>query len=271
VTVSHTFPLIVIALVAFGRAAAAQPAPSSSSAPFEIVDNSFLLEEAFNQDPGVVQNIFTWSRERSGGWDAGFTQEWPLGGMTHQFSYTLPFSGGDGSSAHVGSVLLNYRYQLLKESAGRPAMAPRVSVVLPTGRAADAGDRSGLQTNLAVSKQVRDVYLHGNAGFTWIHAVPVTGDADRANTLSPQIAASLIWRTTPMFQLMVETVALFQQDLDAATLGRETFATISPGFRRGWNIGDAQLVVGAAVPITNGGGATTTAILLYGSYELPFK
>jgi hypothetical protein len=269
---THTVSIVVIALSAFGRAAAAQPAPSSSSAPFEIIDNSFLLEEAFNQDPGVVQNIFTWSRERSGGWDAGFTQEWPLGGLTHQFSYTLPFSGGDGSAAHVGSVLLNYRYQLLKESGGRPAMAPRVSLVLPTGSSADAGDRSGLQTNLAVSKQVRDVYLHWNAGFTWIHGIPVTSDSDRTNTLSPQIAASLIWRTTPMLHLMVETVALFQQDLDAAAkLGRETFATISPGFRRGWNIGDAQIVVGAAVPITNGGGATMTAILLYGSYELPFK
>ena len=63
---------------------------------WEILDNSFLVEESFNQEAGVVQNIFTWSRHRSGGWEASFTQEWPAPNLTHQLSYTIPFSKSDG-------------------------------------------------------------------------------------------------------------------------------------------------------------------------------
>ncbi len=266
---SLTFALFTLLICA--HRAHAQTSGSSNT-PFEVIDNSFLVEEAFNQDPGVFQNIFTWSRDRRGAWDMGFTQEWPLGGMTHQFSYTLPVSGGNNASAHVGGVLLNYRYQLMEEGRGRPAIAPRVSVILPTGTSADDSDRTGLQTNVAFSKQHRDLYFHWNAGFTWIHGVPVTSEDDRSNTLSPQLAASIVWRTAPMVQLMLENVVQFQQSVNpAARLTRDRFVTISPGFRRGWNIGERQVVVGAAVPVTIGNGDRTTAILLYGSYELPFK
>ena len=48
-------------------------------------------------------------------------------------------------------------------------------------------------------------------------------------------------------------------------------ATISPGFRRGWNFGDKQLVIGAAVPLTRAAGSTSAALLTYFSYELPFR
>jgi hypothetical protein len=34
--------------------------------PFGIYDNSFLVEEAFNQEPGIFQNIFVMSRLRPG-------------------------------------------------------------------------------------------------------------------------------------------------------------------------------------------------------------
>ena len=54
------------------RAAAAQD-------PGPIRDNSFLVEEAYNQDPGVVQHLqlFIWNW-KSGGWAWTFTQEWPV-------------------------------------------------------------------------------------------------------------------------------------------------------------------------------------------------
>ena len=41
------------------------------------MDNSFLVEEAFNQEAGVFQNIFGAAR-RNGHWGATFTQEWPV-------------------------------------------------------------------------------------------------------------------------------------------------------------------------------------------------
>src|SRR5690349_1833155 len=61
-----------------------------------IRDNSFFIEEAYNQDPGVVQHIFNavygFTRASRGDehkLDFAFTQEWPLFSQTHQLSYTL--------------------------------------------------------------------------------------------------------------------------------------------------------------------------------------
>src|SRR4051795_13687763 len=56
-----------------------------------IQDNSFLVEEAYNQERGVVQHISTFSRMwNSEDWSYSFTQEWPApGNWRHQLSYTL--------------------------------------------------------------------------------------------------------------------------------------------------------------------------------------
>lgn len=53
--------------------------------------NSFLIEEAYNQERGVIQHISTFSRMwNSKDWSYSFTQEWPgLRDPRHQFSYTL--------------------------------------------------------------------------------------------------------------------------------------------------------------------------------------
>jgi hypothetical protein len=238
---------------------------------FQILDNSFLVEEAFNQDKGIFQNIFNWTRARGGGWEGSFTQEWPAPALTHQLSYTIPFSGGGGSPSHVGGVLLNYRYQALEEGAGRPAFAPRFSVILPTGRAIDDSDRPGIQVNLPFSKQLRDVYVHWNTGFTWLHGVASGGNA-AANLTSPLFAGSLVWNTRPYLNLMFESVL----ELEDSVIGfqqtaRERVVTLSPGVRGGWTLtGDRQVIVGAAVPITFTEGDHSAAILGYFSYELPF-
>jgi hypothetical protein len=230
----------------------AQGAPAAdASRKWEILDNSFLVEESFNQEAGVVQNIFTWTRGRDGAWEGSFTQEWPAPGMAHQLSYTLPFSG-TGRASGIGDVLLNYRYQLREESAGGPAISPRLSVILPTGREADdlGSGTAGLQILVPASKQFGDFYVHANAGYTWLPDVQHT----------THVAGSGIWRVAPMFNLMLEGVV---------ELGEST--TLSPGFRRGWNFGEHQLVIGAAVPITRAEGRSTAALLTYFSYELPFR
>jgi hypothetical protein len=243
--------IVVVAYLGGAPTAAAQtPTPADSSPKWEIVDNSFLVEEAFNQDPGVFQNIFTWTRGHDGVWAASFTQEWPVRGVTHQLSYTIPFVG-TGDAHGLGDVMLNYRYQLREESASGPAIAPRVSAILPTGRSADGlgSGTAGVQVNLAVSKQLGNVYVHANAGHTWL--------PDAVNL--PEIAGSGIWRIKPMINLLLEGVVLFGES-----------ATLSPGLRGGWNFGDRQLVVGVAAPVTRAGGHASGAILTYFSYELGF-
>lgn len=254
----HAATAAVVAAVALASAGEAlaqvPPDPSLKSMKWEIVDNSFLVEESFNQEPGVFQNIFTWIRGRDGRWQASFTQEWPVPTLTHQFSYTIPFSSGD-LGVGLNDVLLNYRYQLLTESDSRPAISPRISLIAPTGRKADAlGDGVfGLQINIPASKQFGDLYIHANGGFTWLSGLHRT----------PHAAGGGIWRLTSMFHLVLEGVLEFADEA--------TVATISPGFRRGWNIGDHQLVVGAAAPLTALNGTSTIALLTYFSYELPFR
>ena len=86
-----------------------------------IEDNSFLIEEAYNQEPGVVQHIFNAVYTTSGaqhGWLFNFTQEWPVFSQEHQFSYTI-LSGHliqePDRIYGIGDMLLNYRYQALEE------------------------------------------------------------------------------------------------------------------------------------------------------------
>ena len=258
--------LLAAALLIAGLPAASYAQPRE----FAIVDNSFFVEEAFNQDKGIFQNIFVWTRDRSGAWEGSFTQEWPAPALTHQLSYTIPFAGG-GPAAHVGGVLLNYRYQALEESKGRPAFAPRFSVILPTGRAVDDSDRPGLQINLPFSKQTGDVYVHWNAGFTWLHGVP---DAPHSTTslTSPTAAASLVWNTRSYLNLMLESVVALEDSVTGVQqTTRQRVVTVSPGVRGGWTLtGDRQIILGAAVPVTFAEGQHSTAVLTYFSYELPF-
>ncbi|HEX9444434.1 MAG TPA: hypothetical protein VGA73_09955, partial [Candidatus Binatia bacterium] len=126
-----------------------------------IEDNSFLIEEAYNQEPGVVQHIFNavYSTDRSRrGWTFNFTQEWPVFGQDHQFSYSIPAANirEDGARVRgVGDVLLNYRYQLMEEGERRPAFAPRFSLILPTGNRRNGTGNGvvGYQWQLPFSKQ----------------------------------------------------------------------------------------------------------------------
>ena len=266
----------LLVLLMSAPSASAQTPAADRSRPFEITDNSFLVEEAFNQEAGIFQNIFG-TVFGDDGWAAGFTEEWPLGSQTHQLSYTLAWQDG-GTYVGLGDTLINYRWQALVEGRGRPAFSPRVSVILPTGSVTRGlGDGSlGLQMNFPFSKQRGDVYWHWNGGMTWLPRAELEPDvpsaeARTANLVSPFLAGSAIYRLRPMFNLMMESVLAFEEGIADQTTARETFFTLSPGARGGWDIGDHQLIVGFAVPVTWGAGETDAGAFLYCSYELPFR
>jgi hypothetical protein len=246
----------------------AAPAP----APFEITDNSFLVEEAFNQEAGIFQNIF--GAIRTGGmWAAGFTQEWPAPSQTHQLSYTAVWLDS-GTHVGFGDVMINYRWQATVEGPGRPAFSPRVSLILPTG-SAERGlgeGTTGLQFNLPFSRQTGDWYWHWNAGLTWFPGAKGVFDdvSVREGTVSPFLAGSAIRRLRPMFNLL-ESVVNFDESLTPLGGQRSTAFTLSPGMRGGWNIGEHQLILGLAAPITWSDDERDTGAFLYLSYELPFK
>jgi DtxR family Mn-dependent transcriptional regulator len=265
--------LFLLSASAFAQAAPApKPAPSE---PFGITDNSFLVEEAFNQDVGIFQNIAS-AGFLNGNWALNFTQEWPLASHAHQISFTM--SGLDnGFGAGVGDTLIHYRYQALTEGPGRPAFSPRISAVLPTGdvfRLRGSGS-PGLNVNLPFSKQSGDWYLHWNGGFLWLPRAELLsstgGDDGRVDLLSPALAGSAIYRVRNMFNLMLEGVLLFNELSGEDETTRENTFTLSPGARGGWNVGDQQFVLGAAMPVTWIDGSAETSLLVYVSYELPFK
>ncbi|NUR53391.1 MAG: metal-dependent transcriptional regulator [Acidobacteria bacterium] len=254
---------VVCLWIASAVGASAQTPPVEE--PFDITDNSFLVEEAFNQEPGTFQNIVNWMHQ-DGDWFLTFTQEWPVTGVRHQVSYTIPFSSMGGAEG-LGDTLVNYRLQLLEEGPGRPAFSPRLSAIVPTART----DRStGLQFNLPFSKQRDDLYFHWNGGMTWTHR------SNRPNLVVPQLAGSAIYRAAPMLHVMLESVLTFDQqevvrDGRRATERDRTFV-LAPGVRGGWNLAaDTQIIIGAAVPISWTAGSSSAGILAYFSYEAPFK
>lgn len=242
-------------------------------------DNSFFIEEAYNQEPNVVQHIFNavWTADERGadderGWSFAFTQEWPIFSQAHQLSYTVPYSvfDVDGESDDgLGDVKLNYRFQALTESATRPAFAPRFSLVVPTG---DEGDGFGsgvvgYEVNLPASKVVSDRWtVHGNAGMT------VFPDVDDRDLVNYNLGASVIYAANPDLNLMLELVCVSEQVIaEAGRLERDVAVILSPGVRHALNLdNDLQVVVGLGIPIGLTADAPEYGVFLYLSFEHPF-
>lgn len=242
----------------------------------QIQDNSFIIEEAYNQESGVVQHISTFARPSGGdGWAYGFTQEWPLGGIRHQLSYTIPVENIEGFGTGLGDVALNYRYQLLGNPDAATVVAPRLSLILPTGdHEEDRGAGAlGFQTNLPLSLVLApQLVTHWNAGAT------ITPSAknllgEEATTASFNLGASAIWLLLPSFNLMVE--ALWLSTESVATAGetvRDESLLLNPGIRGAFNLAnDLQIVPGVAYTFDIGSDSDDDALFVYLSFEHPFK
>ena len=215
-----------------------------------IQDNSFLIEEAYNQEAGVIQHINNWRRQGKD-WYYTFTQEWPISSQTHQFSYSVPYSWlktDTGRESGFGDLQFNYRYQLSLETANRPAIAPRISLITPSG-SADKGlgaGSYGTQFNLPISKIVSDrVTFHGNAGFT--HYYDIKGHSPTSYLMG----GSMIYAVNRDFNLMLEGLREWSESVnDVGAVERERSFTLSPGARYAFNFdGGTQVVLGAAAPI----------------------
>jgi hypothetical protein len=244
-----------------------------------IQDNSFLIEEAYNQETGVVQHISTFTRyQESKDWIYTFTQEWPIGSIQHQLSFTLPWqrfgTSLDGKQA-FGDVALNYRYQLLGDGNAKVALSPRVSVLLPTGDEKKGFGRgaTGLQLALPMSVALSDAFVaHTNVGLTLTPKAKNTF-GEKANTQDVSLGQSLIWLAHPRFNVMLEYVHTQAQAVVGPDPTEKATATyLSPGIRWSYNFPSGlQIVPGLAMPIGVGASRGEKAIFLYVSFEHPFK
>jgi hypothetical protein len=245
-----------------------------------IQDNSFLIEEAYNQEMGVVQHISTWQQDRdSHDWNATFTQEWPFLSPKHQLSYTLAWDHaagafGEEGSGGPGDLALNYRYQLVGDGNAPVAISPRLTLLLPTGdeKKGRGAGAAGLQVNLPLSVVVSPrLSTHTNVGFTW---TPDAEDefGDKADNFTPQLGQSLIWLVHPRVNLMLEAVyANEETTVSPGRTEKSDSLTISPGIRWSYNFPSGlQIVPGIAFPIGVGPSDGEKAVFLYLSFEHPF-
>jgi hypothetical protein len=270
---------ILLGLVCMMAVTGRAPAAADRAAwPKAIEDNSFFLEEAYNQEDHVVQHISTLTTFIRPGVDHvfSFTQEWPAGGQRHQLSYTIPWLAIDSPDASgPGEVLINYRYQWVLQQNGA-ALAPRLSIVLPTLDEDLGVSRNGLgaQINLPLSWRLARAWsLHANAGYTLLPGVsPVAGGTGGERTLQVVSGgASLIWLLRSDLNLMFETFGVRAEEIDDAGLvRREGEVVVSPGLRLAIDRQDLQVVPGVALPVRFNDGDRDLGLFLYLSFEHPY-
>lgn len=261
----------LVLLLSTASAAGAQPA--AADPPVKIRDNLFLLEEAYNQEPGVIQHIqsTTWN-PGSRAWVYSFTEEWPVPGDRHQLSVTIPVSGffGPGGSA-VGDVLVNYRLQAIGAGgAGRLAMAPRLSLALPTAPRGPGADTAlGAQFNLPVSIELGERFVvHLNGGFGLARRAPA---GIRRTSLDTTAGAALVWHARPTVNGVLEVVHATAEDFDAAgRRRRDAGMIVNPGVRFALDFPSGlQVVPGISLPIQFPRGDGRFGLLAYLSLEHP--
>ncbi len=263
-------PLLVAVAAVTGSSGLAEERP--------IEDNSFLVEEAYNQEAGVVQHITTYLRSRNGGgWTASFTQEWPVAGQKHQLSYGLVYVHPDdaGSGDGLGDLSLNYRFQGLGAGGEtNVALAPRLSIVVPAGqwRGVEETGAVGVQVNVPFSIALGRFFVtHANLGATHLwNARSSTGE--KTDLALWNAGASLVWLARPRFNALVEMV-WYGGETALAAGDTEPFDSffVSPGFRWAHDLpGGLQIVPGVAAPIGVGESSGERAVFLYLSFEHPF-
>jgi len=270
VMTTHLLRFLLVAAVGPVEAMAEEPLAKG------IQDNSFLVEEAYNQEPGVVQHIFNLPSFFTGHAHEitpSFTQEWPVFSQTHQFSYTIPYTFTNNENG-LADMRLNYRLQALMEGERVPAFAPRLTLILPTGNKQKGfgTGRVGYETNLPFSKIVGDRWtVNFNAGMS------IFPDVRGHDLINYNLGGSGIYAITRDFNLMLEMVAGWNEEVDFAVItarpnaNRTTTALISPGFRYAFNCpNDLQIVAGAAAPIGITSDSPDWGLFFYLSFEYPF-
>lgn len=250
---------------------------SVSTAAAEVVkDNSFLLEEAYNQEPGVVQFIQGYQYlDPIKEWGYTFTTEIPIKDETHQFSFVVPVlnkSEGPGKDkSQVGDILLNYRYQMLNTDL--LAITPRMSLILPTGDyKKDFGTGVlGVQFNQAVSIAINDKWTnHWNAGFTYLPSAK-NALGETANLFGFNFGTSAVYNYTPKLNFLCE----FVYNNNETVTGQDTKEAaasyyVLPGVRGAFDVGqETEIVPGIGVLLGLGPSAENheTGVFLYLSVE----
>jgi hypothetical protein len=214
-----------------------------------IRDNSFLIEEAYNQDRNVVQHIATFTDTRDGDWAFNFTDEWPVGSVRDQLSVGVLLVDAD-ATGEIGALALNYRRQLVGNPDAAVIVSPRLSLFADLGN--DSGSPFALQGNLPVTAVLSgSLVTHWNVGALLRSGPPIVN-----------AGASVVWLALPWMNFLVEGVFLGES-------GHQPAYVVSPGVRWAVNLGAVQVVPGVAFPLALEN-RDNDAVFLYLSIEHPF-
>ena len=238
-----------------------------------IKDNSFLLEEAYNQETGVIQHINAWQFDRHFNHaTCSFTEEWPVCSELHQCSVTLPYYFNSPTGITLSDLLVNYRYQLTLNN--NLFIAPRFSVILPTGKSTQFinGGMSGSQLNIPVSWEVnRKLAIHINVGNTlqWLTGKQNETSIEKSESLAYGISA--IYFLTNNLNFLFETIHTSTfNETSAGNNEIEKLTILNPGMRFAINFSSGmQIVPGISMPYDVHSGSGTC--FLYLSVEHPLK
>jgi hypothetical protein len=235
-----------------------------------IEDNSMFIEEAFNQETGIIQHISNLVLDE-GSISYSYTQEIPLDDFRHQLSFTIPYSksptpseaAASGNDQYLnsglGDIYVNYR-PLLWGKKDWALVIPRFTLIIPTGNAQYGlgGGAWGGQFNMAVTKRLsKQLVSHWNAGFTYFsnsdyYAFDTEGRpllTYQRDLATKNIGASIIWFAKPKFNLMLEYISNFEEVITSiGSVENLQSMTLNPGFRFAIDIGKVQIVPGYGMP-----------------------
>lgn len=253
-----------------------------------LEDNSFLLEEAFNQEMGVIQHISNVSLDkfRFETLQLSYTQEIPLTHRKHQlnfcFNYLMQGNTTGGIQANgFGDLYVSYR-PLIFDEKDWLMFIPRFTVILPTGDASRGLGYGawGLQINLAATKRLsRKIVTHFNAGatqFVKFDRYQYNGDqstlAAERDVLFKNLGWSVVWLCTQKLNLMFEHTANYNADInDRGVVFSKTMQVFNPGFRYCINRSHLQVVPGIGFPVSVVNGRAQQGIFFYLSFETSYR
>lgn len=247
--------------------------------PISLRVNSFLIEEAFTQEAGVVEHIAAFHYSpRSGTSGYSFTQEWPLFGDRHQLSFTLPFQRetiAPGGAMGLGDAEVGYGYQWMGGDGSRVFASPRLSLVLPTGDARRGrGDGApGVEASLPMSVGVSpSVVANWNLGASYTPSAR-NSHGDAADVVGYEAGTSVIWMAHPLLGLIAGAVWESGEEVDGrGETSRSNSLLVAPGIRGTIDLPRGlQLVPGIMVPIGLGPSGGERAIHLFLSLEHSFR
>lgn len=238
-----------------------------------IEDNSFLLEEAYNQEEGVYQFIQKYQTfDEAGLYAYSFENEIPITDKVHQFSYEFQFARADGiRHGAISDVTLNYRLQPVNKNGF--LLAERIGLIVPTGRVQKNSGNGvyGLEFMQSASIEIAEQWMnHWNFGFSVLPNAKTYETAERRTLSKFTAGTSVIYLLNDKFNILLEgLLTTAQAATEDGSKEMESFLILNPGIRfsldYAWK--DTQLVPGISFPTEMLNGPTEHGILLYLSFE----